>query len=572
MRRSSSWIAVLPSLVIPVCLGLIMYLGLAYSIDQGHITNDTVLRYLTGHPVSKVTVGMFFIGLASLLLIANNVFEQFGGEEKITLDDLSGDQLADGAEDQEQSASQQSKSRSLAKGSAAMTTTASENLTVSEHATRLGERLSALPKWLHHHYLWQRLQSGLQFAYRTDSTEDIEDELKYLADLDLDQQQQRYSLVQILIWATPMLGFLGTVLGISQALGGIDVGPDNNLQTMMDGLRGNLYIAFDTTALALTLSMLLMFGQFLVDRFETQLLLLVDQRAQGELNRHFSFAGGGRKGPYQELAQHIAETNRESTEQQTEIWKKTIRSAEQAWASTLTDTNLQVQDNMSAALDENVTNLAHYLGEAIDKADEAMAHRWQQWQVTLSDNARQLEAQQGQLSEQTKLLKQFVSEQKRELSRSIEPVESIAASPDPPEQQQQKSPEQQPGSTERSSESPERVESPSVYQAPLEPINQDAVAQEGQSAPISIWRSRLVESMQQEPEPTTEPEVSFESPRVVNFQSYLDDVLSRSVDPAAKPDSQLGQRGARDEIVLPFRFLSPDDSAASEGQRSDDAA
>ena len=89
-----------------------------------------------------------------------------------------------------------------------------------------------------------------------------------------------------------MLGFLGTVLGISQALGGIDVGPNNNLQTMMDGLRGNLYIAFDTTALALTLSMLLMFGQFLIDRFETQLLLLVDQRAQGELSRHFSIQGG----------------------------------------------------------------------------------------------------------------------------------------------------------------------------------------------------------------------------------------------------------------------------------------
>ena len=219
MRRSSSWIAVLPSLVIPVCLGLMMYLALAYTINQGHITNDTILRYLTGHPVSKVTVGMFFVGVASLLLIAANVFEQFGAEKRITLVD--GRERPDSNQQtREESSSPIGRRRSSPKNS--------DTLTVSDEATRFGDRLWDLPLRFHDHYLWQRLQSGLQFASRNDSTEGIEDELKYLADLDLDQQQQRYSLVQILIWATPMLGFLGTVLGISQALGGIDVGPDNN--------------------------------------------------------------------------------------------------------------------------------------------------------------------------------------------------------------------------------------------------------------------------------------------------------------------------------------------------------
>ena len=62
-----------------------LYLGLSYLINDGHISNETVLRYLTGHPVSKVTVGMFFIGIASLGLIANNIFEQFSGEKKISI-------------------------------------------------------------------------------------------------------------------------------------------------------------------------------------------------------------------------------------------------------------------------------------------------------------------------------------------------------------------------------------------------------------------------------------------------------------------------------------------------------
>ena len=350
---------------------------------------------------------MFFIGLASLLLIATNVFEQFGGEKRITLADPTTDRHDANQESETEEASASPIGRRKSNPETVDTS-------VSDQATYLADRLTDLPFRYHSHYLWQRLQSGLQFASRTDSTEGIEDELKYLADLDLDQQQQRYSLVQILIWATPMLGFLGTVLGISQALGGIDVGPDNNLQTMMDGLRGNLYIAFDTTALALTLSMLLMFGQFLIDRFESQLLLLVDQRAQRELNLSLGFAAASGSGSYQDLAENIVEANRKSTEQQTEIWKKTIRSAEQAWASTLTDTNLQVQDNMSVALDENVANLAHYLGEAIEKADNAMTHRWQQWQVTLSENARLLADSQNKLHEQTELLQNLVPEKPRD--------------------------------------------------------------------------------------------------------------------------------------------------------------
>ena len=79
-----------------------------------------------------------------------------------------------------------------------------------------------LPRWMHDHYLWQRIVNALHSVYRTGAATGIEDELKYLAELDFDRQQQRYSLVRILIWATPMLGFLGTVLGISQALGGIN--------------------------------------------------------------------------------------------------------------------------------------------------------------------------------------------------------------------------------------------------------------------------------------------------------------------------------------------------------------
>jgi hypothetical protein len=432
VKRSSSWIAVLPSLVIPVCIGLMLYLGLSYLIQEGRISNETVLRYLTGHPVSKVTVGMFFIGIASLALIANNLIEQFGNERKITfrtskVPDPSSSTESVSASDSDPTTETENPSDTSAAFGAS-----GSNGTVSDKTVELGKRLLDMPKWMQDHYLWQRLVNALHSIYRTNSTTAVEDELKYLADMDLDRQQQRYSLVRILIWATPMLGFLGTVLGISQALGGISVGADNNFQQMMDGLRGSLYIAFDTTALALTLSMILMFGQFLVERFETQLLELVDQRAKQEINSQFDMTVATTEGTYENVAQKFLDASRESIELQTENWRKSIHAAEEAWVTSLGNANDHVQSQLCFAVDQSVSNLTSSLGAAIDKADTSMSHRWGQWQVTLSDNARLMANYQKQLSEQTDLIHQVLEQSKSKeiyqpaLDQNREAVEATA--------------------------------------------------------------------------------------------------------------------------------------------------
>ena len=357
-----------------------MYLGLAYMIEQSILTNELLIRYTTGHPISRFTTGMFFIGVASLLLIAKNVLEQFSTESKIQLVDTD------------------------------QTITASKSTTsVASRATVYQNNLNEHPGWVQEHYLWQRLSAMMAYLTRSDSTVNAETELKYLTEVDYERQQQRFALVRILIWATPMLGFLGTVLGISEALGGISVGPENNFETMMNGLRGSLYVAFDTTALALTLSMFLMFGQFLIDRFELQLLSIVDTRVHAEVNRNFDLTSAG-DGAMQTFSEQFLETSKAAAINQTKLWKHSIESAQKAWSSTLTDTNASVQNNLTDALDQNTRQLATQLTKAIDRADNAMAHRWQQWQVMLSDNCRLLTEHQKQIAEQTHQFGQMVSE------------------------------------------------------------------------------------------------------------------------------------------------------------------
>ena len=383
IKRSSGWLSVLPSLLTPICIGLALYFLLAWAIKEGHIADEMVLRYLTGHVVSKVTVGMFFIGAASLFLIAYNIFEQFSAERSIRLSDL------------EPSEEESSNSRP----NDAIRGFEEE----AERAVEHGEQLLEMPAWAQTHYLWNRLVKTLHYIYRTGSVSGVEDEMKYLAELDFDRSHQRYSLARILIWATPMLGFLGTVLGISQALGGISPGPENDFQAMMSGLQSNLYVAFDTTALALTLSMVLMFGQFLVERFEIQLLQLVDQRTRREISDQYDMTmASAANGSFDKIGREVLEATRDVVTNQTEIWKKTIDSAEQAWSASLTQTSDMVRGGLSEALEENVSNLADYLGQAIEKANQSTVFRWEQWQTMLSSNARLMKEHQDQMVEQTK--------------------------------------------------------------------------------------------------------------------------------------------------------------------------
>ena len=71
-----------------------------------------------------------------------------------------------------------------------------------------------------------------------------------------------YSFPKVLLWAIPLTGFIGTVIGMSQAVGSFDVVLSNadNVDGLKDGLvqvTGGLGTAFDTTFLALVSSVIL---------------------------------------------------------------------------------------------------------------------------------------------------------------------------------------------------------------------------------------------------------------------------------------------------------------------------
>ena len=89
---------------------------------------------------------------------------------------------------------------------------------------------------------------------------------------------QSYVFSRYLSWVIPILGFIGTVLGISLAADGIQgiIGNQQGLlqiSSQLSEVIAPLGIAFDTTLIALSLSIVLTFIQTAVQRWENHILI-----------------------------------------------------------------------------------------------------------------------------------------------------------------------------------------------------------------------------------------------------------------------------------------------------------
>ena len=95
--------------------------------------------------------------------------------------------------------------------------------------------------------VWRTSQSSFQLERAADADSDL-----YQLAL-----QNSYSLVRVLLWAIPILGFIGTVVGLSQAIGSFtevlnQTGSDaSSIKSKLAPVVGGLATAFETTLVAL---------------------------------------------------------------------------------------------------------------------------------------------------------------------------------------------------------------------------------------------------------------------------------------------------------------------------------
>jgi biopolymer transport protein ExbB/TolQ len=91
---------------------------------------------------------------------------------------------------------------------------------------------------------------------------DVDEILRSQAEREESMMESSYSLLRGFIWAVPVLGFIGTVLGLSGAIGnfGAVLGQAGDFDAITKGLKditSDLATAFETTLVALVAALLL---------------------------------------------------------------------------------------------------------------------------------------------------------------------------------------------------------------------------------------------------------------------------------------------------------------------------
>jgi len=100
--------------------------------------------------------------------------------------------------------------------------------------------------------------------------------------------ENAYAVVRIMIWSMPMLGFLGTVLGISVSISGFSglLSGVSDLSAVKLGLTqvtSGLSTAFDTTLLGIVCAILCTFGASICERNEHRLAQTIDEIVNDDL-------------------------------------------------------------------------------------------------------------------------------------------------------------------------------------------------------------------------------------------------------------------------------------------------
>ena len=299
---------------------------------------EFVRRYFCGHPIEYVTSGLFFVGMGILAV----KWKQLPTDRAVIANVRELATTADWAGADAESGAVQC-------------------LTAWQAGSHRDVWRSTS--------MWHRVQDVLHYvnAGRNDG---LEDHLNYLAVLSVDRLIQSFSLIRTVTWAVPIMGFLGTVVGITLAIA--NVTPEQ-LDSSLPEVTAGLAVAFDTTAQALTMSMLLVFATYLVERDEQAILNDVEQFGIDSLVPFISQSDAAVVEPASGLPA-LASWTAEILAQQTDSWSRHLTAMQSDWAETL---NFQTDSLAQALSDETAATLQSHR-HASDSARDQYAATLQQ--------------------------------------------------------------------------------------------------------------------------------------------------------------------------------------------------
>jgi len=365
-QKKNLVVAVLGRLGKPLIWGMSAWGGFYLLLFSVSPSDSLLLRYLASHPVEYIETAMFFVGLAALVIKAIDTAKQHAWSSRFQLAAASQHDADD----------------------------------LSETSTDLISTLAAVPASMQGSYLVRRLRAAFDFVQRQGTADGLDEELKYLSESDDDRQHGDFAFVRLIIWAVPILGFLGTVIGITLAMSNLSA---TELEQSMNGLTSAMGVAFDTTALALTLSIVLMFSQFLTEAMGAELLKIVDERVAHIMAEHFPQDGAGadpQLNSIRRMSEQVVRSTENLVMRQAEIWQGSLDVANERWTNLVDKAGGRVEDSLSEALGSAVEAHQQKIAEAESVASERNDDQLSKLMGVIESNAAQIQVQQEAMKHQ----------------------------------------------------------------------------------------------------------------------------------------------------------------------------
>lgn len=337
--RRSKLAAVLDWIVSPVTWALVLTVAFYASFSHLPLPEAFMLRYFAGHPIQYVETGFFILGMTLLVAKALRLRTERAAIAAFSLPEP--ESFGDAPS--------------------------------VERAERLESAIHAAPT-IHHESWWlHRLLEACGFVRRSRSSEGLDVELKHYAEQGYNRLHDSYSLVQTITWAIPILGFLGTVMGITMAIAQIT--PDQ-LDKSLDSVTAGLAVAFDTTAIALAFSLVLVFSFLFVKRAEEATLSDIELLAAQDLWVLLSDAASPERSLMEaeaSAARELVRNTESLLKKHVELWDDSLNDLRSRWNETIaarqTDLSASLVDGVTLSLDEHrrlVDELQHKVLAAFD--------------------------------------------------------------------------------------------------------------------------------------------------------------------------------------------------------------
>lgn len=158
-----------------------------------------------------------------------------------------------------------------------------------EDARNYARPVQALPELERGYLLPRALLSGLHRFQTTRNIQDVATTIKDTCESEADRMETELAIVRYIAWAIPSIGFIGTVRGIGTALGQAYQAVSGDIV----GVTVSLGVAFNSTFVALIISILLMFVLHQLQLLQDRLVLDTQNYCDERMLRHLQIPEKG---------------------------------------------------------------------------------------------------------------------------------------------------------------------------------------------------------------------------------------------------------------------------------------